>query len=131
MSKRADWKIDFIHHEDIDIVEATFDAVHLEDRSDVAEWERRVRALFETYGRKVDLLIDLGGLSVKPSISRAFGRARAAVLSDFALRSFRFGADAWTATSVSLTAVLDGADDNLFRSRDDALAALLRDREGA
>lgn len=129
MADHSRWKIEFVLHEDVGVVEALFDGVFLIRADDVEEWDRRVRAGLARFGGKVDLLIALDGLRVKPAAARRFGEARAAVLDEFARRSFRYGADPWTATSISTSSVLDGADSNLFGTREEALEALLNSRE--
>ena len=129
MTDHSRWKIEFVLHEELGIVEALFGGVSLIRAEDVEEWDRRVRAGLSRFEGQVDLLIGLDGLRVKPAAARLFGEARAAVLQEFASRSFRYGADLWTATSISTSAVLDGADHNLFTTREEALEALLNSRE--
>ncbi|MGH1342822.1 MAG: hypothetical protein ACRBN8_14770 [Nannocystales bacterium] len=128
MTDRSLWKVQFVSLDALDVVEALFEGVYLADASDVGEWERRVRARLDEFGGKVDLLISLEGLRVKPAASRRFGESRAAVLADYAACSFRYGADPWTATSISTSSVIDGADENLFHTRAEALEALVQRR---
>lgn len=129
MADHSRRKIEFALHEDVGIVEALFGGVSLIRADDVEEWDRRVRAQLGRFEGRVDLLIGLDGLRVRPAAARRFGEARAAVLHEFALRSFRYGGDPWTATSISTSSVLDGADSNLFVTREEALEALLSSRE--
>lgn len=111
------------------IVEAQFTDVRLTDPSDVEEWARRVRSELARFGERVDLLISLDGLHVHPAASRAFGVIRAEVLATFARHSTRYGADAWTATSVNTSRVLTGAEANIHESREAALEALIVKRK--
>ena len=129
MNDRPGWKVDFVSHDAIGVVEALFEDVYLTNASDVQEWDRQVRAQLDVFEGKVELLISLDGLHVKPAAARRFGECRAAVLSEYASCSFRYGADAWTATSISTSSVLDGADANLFPTREEALEALLNRRK--
>lgn len=111
------------------VVEARFRGVQLHDSADVDEWARRVNVELARFGERVDLLICLDGLHVHPAASRAFGAVRAKVLSTHARHSVRYGADKWTATSVNTSRVLYGAEANIFDTRDQALAALLEQRD--
>jgi len=112
-----------------DVVTASFTDVVLANSADVLRWQREVEGHFAKFGRKVDLLIDLAGLMVKPGASRTFGKCRASVLSRFTLRSFRFNGDTSTRTSVFTSSVIEGAAANVYDSREKALQALLEDRE--
>jgi hypothetical protein len=112
------------------IIEARFRGVVLHDPSEVTEWARRVSLELARFHERIDLLIDLEGLKVNPSASRAFGEARTRVLSTYARHSARFGPDAWTATSVNTSRVLLGAEANIQPSRDAALALLIELRAG-
>lgn len=128
-SSRA-WKIRFTEVQTSDVVLAEFEGVELATTSDVTRWANEVGERLGAFGRKVDLLINLDGLRVKPAVSREFGRRRAAVLARFTTRSYRFGGDRNTVTSVLTTAVIEGAPTNVHGSYQEALDALLRDREG-
>ena len=131
---RAEWKLRFTPVTAITspppIIEAKFRGVVLHNAADVAEWASRVGKELSRFHEKVDLLIDLDGLKVLPSASRAFGEARARVLATYARHSARFGPDAWTATSVNTSRVLHGAEANIQPSRDAALAVLVELRAG-
>ncbi|MEM9193528.1 MAG: hypothetical protein AAGF12_30415, partial [Myxococcota bacterium] len=114
---------------DIDVVELCFSGVFLVDPEDVDFWAEKVRQQLAYLARPVEVLLDLGGFRVKPSAAQRFGEVRASLWHDLALATYRFGADGWTATAVRTSSVLHSAEDNLFPSREEALAALLRDRE--
>jgi hypothetical protein len=110
------------------IVEARFRDVVLNDPADADEWARRTGVELARFGGPVDLLIDLEGLRVRPAASRRFGEVRANILAKYARHSVRYGPDAWTATSVNTSRVLQGAEANIFGSREEALDALLEMR---
>lgn len=112
-------------------VEASFRDYVLRTEADVLAWRAIVEREFARFGRKVDLLINLDGLVVKPSAARAFGVNRAAVLAQFTTHSVRYGGDLSTKTTVFTTAVQDGADANVYPSREAAVAALLEARRRA
>lgn len=114
-----------------DAVLAEFENVDLQTPADAQRWAREVDVRLASFGRKVDLLINLDGLRVKAAASRDFGRLRAEVLARYTLRSFRFGGDRSTLTSVLTSAVLEGAAANVFGSLEEAREALRRERAGA
>jgi hypothetical protein len=123
------WSMRFDYDSANDVVSASFSDCVLNEKADVDRWEREVSRRLGTFGRKVDLLIDLSGLTVKPAVSALFGEARARVLSRYALRSFRYGADRSTRTSIFTSAAIYGAEANVFDTRDSALGALLEARK--
>ncbi|HYO72412.1 MAG TPA: hypothetical protein VEU33_40710 [Archangium sp.] len=122
------WKMSFDYDEEHDVVTATFEDCILNNSLDVARWRTEVEGHLSKYPSKVDLLIDLNGLVVKYTAGRVFGRERSEVLSRYTLRSFRFGGDEMTKMFVSTSGVINGAAVNVYRSRDEALRALLADR---
>ncbi|OJT25526.1 hypothetical protein BO221_06540 [Archangium sp. Cb G35] len=122
------WKMTFDYDEVHDVVTATFQDCILNNSLDVARWRTEVEGHLSKYPSKVDLLINLDGLVVKYTAGRVFGRERSEVLSRYTLRSFRFGGDEMTKMFVSTSGVINGAAVNVYRSRDEALRALLVDR---
>ncbi len=109
-------------------VEATFTAYVLQTEADVVAWRATVERELARFGRKIDLLINLDGLIVKPSAARAFGVHRTAVLKQFTHHSFRYGGDLATQTTVFTTSVRDGAEANVYPTREAAVEALLAAR---
>lgn len=118
----------FVLDEQYQFVEAFFDGCELRTLADVMAWRTGVERELARFGHKVELLINLDGLVVRPSAARAFGEHRSQVLSQFVNRSFRYGGDAATRTSVFTSSVFTGADANVYPSRSAALAALLEAR---
>ena len=123
------WVIRFRYVAADDVVLAEFENVNVETAADVARWEREVDERLASFGRKLDLIINLDGLKIHPRTSRDFGRARAQVLGKHAHASYRFGGDGPTRVSINTSSVLDQADANLYATYEEARAALLRDRE--
>jgi hypothetical protein len=123
------WWISFTYDAVNDVVDAAFRDVILENDDDVACWHREVERRFQRYGRPVDLIINLDGLIVKPSAARAFGAHRAEVLAEHTRVSYRFNGNPQTRTSIYTSAVIHGADANIYESREEALKALLAHRE--
>lgn len=120
----------FRYLQEDDAVLAEFENVDLVTPADAQRWAREVDLRLASFGKKVDLLINLDGLKVKPGASREFGKKRAWVLAKHSHRSYRFGGDRATLTSVHTSAVLEQTAANVYASFDDARAALRRDREG-
>ena len=123
------WWISFTYDAVNDIVDAAFRDVILENDDDVLCWRREVERRFQRYGRPVDLIINLEGLIVKPSAARSFGAHRAEVLAENTRVSYRFNGNPQTRTSIYTSAVIHGADANIYESRDEALKALLAHRD--
>ena len=122
------WKMSFDYDEQHDVVTATFEDCILNNALDVARWRTEVESHLSRFPSKVDLLINLDGLVVKYTAGRVFGRERTEVLSRYTRRSFRFGGDEMTKMFVSTSGVINGAAVNVYNSRDEALKALLADR---
>ena len=122
------WRMSFDYDEVHDVVTATFEDCVLNNALDVARWRTEVEGHLSRFPSKVDLLINLDGLVVKYTAGRVFGRERTEVLSRYTKRSFRFGGDEMTKMFVSTSGVINGAAVNVYRSRDEALKALLVDR---
>ncbi|QRK10765.1 hypothetical protein JQX13_12235 [Archangium violaceum] len=122
------WRMSFDYDEVHDVVTATFEDCILNNALDVARWRTEVEGHLSRFPSKVDLLINLDGLVVKYTAGRVFGRERTEVLARYTQRSFRYGGDEMTKMFVSTSGVINGAAVNVFNSRDEALAALLADR---
>lgn len=120
----------FVYDPVHDVVDAAFKDVILETEEDVLCWRHEVEKRFQRYGRPVDLIIDLEGLIVKPSAARAFGAHRAEVLAENTKISYRFNGNPQTRTSIYTSAVIHGADANVYESREEALKALIANRSG-
>ena len=122
------WRMFFDYDEVHDVVTANFEDCILNNSLDVARWRTEVEGHLSRYPSKVDLLINLDGLVVKYTAGRVFGRERTEVLARYTKRSFRFGGDEMTKMFVSTSGTINGAAVNVYRSREEALKALLADR---
>lgn len=122
------WRMSFDYDDVHDVVTANFEDCILNNSLDVARWRTEVEGHLSRYPAKVDLLINLDGLVVKYTAGRVFGRERTQVLARYTKRSFRFGGDEMTKMFVSTSGAINGAAVNVYRSRDEALKALLADR---
>lgn len=124
--------IRFEYLSDCDAVHASFVICVLETKEEVDRWEREVGQKLITFGRKVDLVIDMNGLQVRAKAGSAFGTARARVLAKYVKHSVRYGGDRATRTAVLTSAVIHAVDANFYDTKEDAIRALrvLRDAEG-
>ncbi|WP_394837311.1 hypothetical protein LVJ94_10430 [Pendulispora rubella] len=124
------WTVTLRYVPEHDFVLTSYDDVILRDQRDATRWRREVSAQFRQIGRiPVDVIIDLRGLVVKPSGARAYGENRVILIKEFCRRTYRFGGDLNTRTSVYTSAVLDGVQANVYATYNDALRALLQERE--
>jgi hypothetical protein len=122
------WVMRFRHLPDDDAVLAEFENVELYTPDDVTRWAREVEARLSSFGRKVDLLINLDGLKVRGAASREFGKRRAEVLAKYTRSSFRFGGDRATLTTVLTSAVIENTAANVYGSFEAARNALRASR---
>jgi len=123
------WKMEFHLDEQHDVVTAHFESCVLEVPDDAVRWRTEVERHLSAFGRKLDLLINLDGLVVKLPAVRSFGEERSAVLAKYATRSFRYGGDPLTRSSINTSGMRTGADVNQYETREQALRALLASRE--
>lgn len=114
----------FEYLSDCDAVHASFNICVLETTEDVDRWEREVGQKLGTFGRKVDLIIDMNGLQVRAKAGSAFGAARARVLTKYAKHSVRYGGDRATRTSVLTSAVIHAVEANFHETKEEAIKAL-------
>ena len=120
-------------------VDVTYDAegefAHVQYKPVVIETVAHVRA-FATeidrelgkLGKKVDIIVDLGELVVRPAAVRAYDEERQKLFSAYALRAYRYHGSARGRTRILTSSTLHGQAANVFATFDEARAALLRDR---
>jgi hypothetical protein len=122
-------RITFRSRGSIDVVVAE---VHwnLETEADIVAWCDEYRAYFaQMFGpRKVDLILELSNFRVNPRVGAAFGKARAELLSEFTIRSYRVAQNARERAFMNTSSVLHRAPANHYETIDDAIAALVADR---
>jgi hypothetical protein len=124
------WQYDARH----DVVTLEYEGVVLETDADVAAFVqagdvfwKRFDADKRAHERK-DLLVDMSGLVVKPTVATAWNAARGYMVQRYLRNTYRFSAERRTATAVHLGQVLQKVDGTIYASRDEALTALLADR---
>ncbi len=112
-----------------DVVHARFSRYLLVSAADVQQWRADMEEKLSSFGRKVDLLIDLDGLEVTFTAGRLFGQARREVLERYTQRAYSYGGDEMTRMFLSTSGVLHGHPVNQHETRMQALMALLSDRD--
>ncbi|RKH13514.1 hypothetical protein D7V97_05295 [Corallococcus sp. CA053C] len=123
------WSMSFEHDAEHDVVTANFTDCILVTDEDVYRWRSEVEAQFAKFNGRVDLLINLDGLVVRHTAGRTFGKERREVLERNTHRSFRYGGDEMTRMFISTSGAINGAAVNHYATREEALAALLAERE--
>jgi hypothetical protein len=124
-------RIKFTYRTSLDVVIAEVDWA-LESEDDVLAWYEEYKRYFSggRFDRKVDLILELSRFHVHPRIGTFFGEHRAKVLSEFTRRSYRVNQGTRERTFMYTSSAIHGAPANHFTSLDDAIAAMMRDREG-
>lgn len=123
------WRLNFEYDPQNDVVHARFTRCLLVSGADVQLWKADMEEKLSSFGRKVDLLIDLEGLEVTFTAGRLFGQARRELLERFTQRAYCYGGDEMTRMFLSTSGVLHGYPMNQYETRGQALMALLAERD--
>jgi hypothetical protein len=124
------WEYDAQH----DVVTLGYEGVVLETDADVAAFVQAGDAFWKRFDadklahERKDLLVDMSGLVVKPTVATAWNAARGYMVQRYLRNTYRFGGERRTTTAVHLGHVLQRVDGTIYASREEALAALLADR---
>jgi hypothetical protein len=117
-----------------DVVTLAYRDVTIETEADVAWFVQGCEAFWKrfdadklTHERK-DLLVDMGGIVVKPRVAASFNAARGRMAEKYLGKTYRYGGERRTITAVHLGQVLQNVDGTIYADRQEALAALLADR---
>jgi hypothetical protein len=121
-----------------DVVTLAYRNVTIEAEADVAWFVQRCEAFWKHFDAgkpehvRKDLLVDMGGIVVKPSMAASWNAARGRLGEKYLGKVYRYGdAERRTITAVHLGQVLHGVDGTTYADREEALAALLADRAAA
>lgn len=121
-------------------IEVTFDekldcavihnkAVAIETVADVAAWAKEVDAAFgRRRGKKIDIIVDLGEMVVRPSAVAAYDEERQRLFSAYAKGAYRYAGTGVVRTRILTSATIHGQSANLYATFEEARDALLRDR---
>ena len=106
----------------------TYGEIGLRTPADVAVLREELTPKLAGFRRRMELVINFGGLVVKPAAARAFAELRARLVERFILRIYRFGGTAAIRTAVHTSAVISNTPSRLFVTYEQAIEAMLRDR---
>ncbi len=122
-------KVTVVMHPDLGACTISHEDVRLESAEDVADWRRQVVAqLAAVVGQnRVHFLVDYHGFSVSPLVAEGYGRVAEEVRRRWAKDVFRYGPTSpLSAASVRLQSMRHAHASNLYRTREDAVAALMQ-----
>jgi len=120
--------------------DVTYDAEHafahvqykplvLESVADVRAFATEIDRELAKLGKKVDIIVDLGDLVVRPAVVRAYDDERQKLFAAYALRAYRYHGSGLVRTRILTSSTLHGQAANVFATFEDARAALLQDRK--
>jgi hypothetical protein len=122
-------RIKFEYRSLYDVVIAHVDW-QLETVEDVERWARQYETYFKSrFSRKVDLILELSKFRLPARLAPQFREARNRILRDFTNHSYRVKEPPKERAMMYAGFVLTGGPANHFDSMEDALKALLADRE--
>jgi hypothetical protein len=101
--------------------------VVLETAEEVQAWGRDLGSRIVEGGR-VDLIINLGGLTVKPAFLKLYDDIRQDLIARRVRRVYRYGGTPAVRTKLITSATLHGQAPNVFATYEEALRALEADR---
>lgn len=113
--------LDFAHIEYLPVV--------LEKPADVAAFASEIDAVMSKLGRKVDIIVDLGELVVKPAAVAKYDEERLRMFGAYAKRAYRYHGSALVRTRILTSSTLHDQRANVHASFEQARAALLADRK--
>jgi hypothetical protein len=115
--------------EERDFAHVRYQPVTLATEADVAAFAEEIDGVLSKLDRKVDVLIDLGRLSVKAAVVGKYDETRQRLLTQYARRAYRYNGGNLVRTKILTSSTLHSQNANVFRSFEDALEALLADRK--
>ncbi len=118
----------------------TYDAAHafahiqyrdgvLENVANVRAFAKEIDREMSKIGKKVDVIVNLAELVVKPAAVRAYDEERQRMFAAYALRAYRYGGSALVRTRILTSSTLHDQAANVFATFEDARDALLRERK--
>jgi hypothetical protein len=116
-----------------DVITLSYKDLVLETEADVAWFIQSCDAWWKHFDagkahERKDILVDMGGIVVKPAVAGSWNTARGRMVERYLRRTYRFGGERRTVTAVHLGQVLQKVDGTVYADRAEALAALLADR---
>lgn len=114
-----------------DFLHIRYKPVTIETPEDVAEFARDIAAqIVSLVGeRKIDIVVDLGQLVVKPSAAQLYDAARRELAGKHAKLAFRYSGLSIVRTKILTSSAIHGQHANVYESFEQAVAALMRARD--
>jgi hypothetical protein len=103
--------------------------VALETAADARAFAKEIDREMTKLGKKVDIIVNLGELVVKPAAVSTYDEERQRMFAAYALRAYRYGGSPLVRTRILTSSTIHDQAANVFATFEDARAALLRDRE--
>lgn len=125
MGKYADVSYDSVHA----IAHIEYHPVVLESAADARAFAREIDRAMSKLGKKVDIIVNLGELVVKPAAVATYDEERQRMFAAYALRAYRYGGSALVRTRILTSSTLHDQAANVFATFEDARTALLRERK--
>ena len=121
--------IDLTFDDELDCAIIRYKAAAIENASDVTAWAKEVDAGFRRRpGKKMDIIVDLGEMVIRPAAMAAYDEARLKLFSAYAKRAYRYGGTGVVRTRILTSAALHTQAANLYATLEEARDAMLRDR---
>jgi hypothetical protein len=117
------------YDESLDFVHIQYLPVALETKADVLAFSREIDAVMKPLGKKVDIIIDLGDLVVKPAAMAAYDEERQRMIGAYARRAYRYNGSGAVRTKILTSSTLHDQAANVFPTFEKARDALLADRK--
>ena len=110
-------------------VHLRYHQVALKTEADVAEWKAEVeRELRFLDGKRVDFIVDLAEMDVKPSVVAAYDEARLDLAAKTARRAYRYSGTRLLRTKILTSSTIHRAQPNVHATFEEALAAMRAER---
>jgi hypothetical protein len=113
----------------LDVAHIQYLPVALETAAEVAAFAKEIDREMTKLGRKVDIIVDLGDLVVKPAAVAAYDVERQRMFAAYALRAYRYHGSSLVRTRILTSSTLHDQRANVFPSFEEARDALLADRQ--
>lgn len=116
------------HDRDRGFVHIHYAVAVIATEADVATFADEIDRAMRGISKPIDILIDLGELTVKPAAAAAYDRERQRMLAAYGNRVLRYGGTSLVRTRILTSSAIHGQDANLFETYEEALDALLNAR---
>jgi hypothetical protein len=122
------WKIKVQFDPTLRYYHLVYRDVVLETPEDVRAWSRDLEGRMLHEPGKVDVIIDLEGLTVKPAVVKLYDEQRIELLGRRTRHAYRYSGNPLIRTKILTSATLAGQSANVFETFEQALDALKADR---